>query len=44
MRVAGTTTSARQGLLHHGESGRILSERWKTKETRMILTTQPEIK
>ncbi len=40
----GTATSAWQGLLDHGKSGRILSERWKTKETRMILTTQPEIK
>jgi hypothetical protein len=31
-------------LLNHGKSGRILSGRWKTKETRMILTTQPGIK
>jgi hypothetical protein len=43
-RVAGTATSTRRGLLHHGKSGRILPERWKTKETRMILTTQPETK
>ncbi len=28
---AGTATSARQGLPHHEKSGRILSERWKTR-------------
>jgi hypothetical protein len=43
-RIAGTVTSARHGLLHHGKSGRILSERWKTKETRMILRMKPEAK
>ncbi len=35
---------ARQELPHHGKSGRILSERWKTKEMRMILSTRPEAK
>ncbi len=42
--VAGTAKSARRGLLHHGKSGRILAEQWKTKEMRMILRTQPEAK
>jgi hypothetical protein len=32
------------GIAAPRESGRILSERWKTKETRMILRTQPEAK
>jgi hypothetical protein len=36
-RVAGTATSARQGLLHHEKSGRILSGRWKMKGMRTIL-------
>jgi hypothetical protein len=32
------------GIAGPRESGRILSKQWKAKETRMILTTQPEIK
>jgi hypothetical protein len=43
-RVAGTATSARQGLLHHGKSGRILSERWKTRGMRMVLSMRPGAK
>jgi hypothetical protein len=43
-RVAGTATSAQRELLHHGKSGRILSERWKTKKMRMILSMRPEAK
>jgi hypothetical protein len=43
-RVAGTATSARQGLLHHGKSGRILSKRWKTRGMRMVLSMRPGAK
>jgi hypothetical protein len=39
-RVAGTASSAQQGLLHLGKRGRILLERWKMRGMRMILNVR----